>query len=65
MYALMSKQRFETLVLEACGSDADLRHEIERRKDYGYYAEAAEAAYNLFCKHFLSIREAFGLTAKG
>jgi hypothetical protein len=63
MYS-MTKQGFENLVLEACNADADLRHEIERHKVYGAYGEAADIAYNLFIRNFLSLREAFGLTEK-
>jgi hypothetical protein len=64
MYTV-TKARFENLVTEACSRDSDLRHEIERRKVYGAYTEAAEIAYDLFARHFLSLREAFGLTERG
>ncbi|MEO5344060.1 MAG: hypothetical protein H7842_12125 [Gammaproteobacteria bacterium SHHR-1] len=63
MYSI-DKQGFENLVLEACSADADLRHEIERHKIYGAYAEVAETAYELFRRNFLSLREAFGLTER-
>lgn len=64
MYTV-TRDRFENLVTEACGRDADLRHEIERRKVYGAYGDAAEIAYDLFARHFLSLRESFGLTERG
>ena len=61
----VTKDRFENLVMEACCRDSDLRHEIERHKVYGAYTDAAEIAYDLFSRHFLSLREAFGLTERG
>lgn len=60
----ITKEGFEALVNEACHQDADLRHEIERRKAFDAYAEVADTAYDLFRRNFLSLREAFGLTAR-
>ena len=65
MYRMLSKQRFDSLVTETCSSDPDFRHEIERTKNYGAYHHTSEVAYDLFCRQFLSLREAFGLTEKG
>jgi len=65
MQRIVSRQHFGTLIKEACYDDSDLRHEIERSKDYDAYQYTFDAAYDLFCRHFLSLREAFGLTEKG
>lgn len=65
MQRVISKQNFDRLIEKACYEDADFRHEIERTKDYDAYQHTFDMAYDLFCHHFLSLREAFGLTEKG
>jgi len=64
MAGCITKNVFRNLVKEACIDDPDLRHEIERAKDYDSFNYAFDIAYDLVCRHFLSIREAFGLTEK-
>lgn len=61
----MTKQGFRSLVKEACIDDHELRHEIERAMDFDTFNVSLDIAYDLVCEHFLSIREAFGLTEKG
>lgn len=61
----LSKQHFGALVEEACIADRDLRHEIERVKTFDMYPFILETAYELFSRHFLSLRESFGLTERG
>lgn len=64
MQRVISKQNFGHLIEQACFEDTDFRHEIERAKDYDAYQYAFDTAYDLFCHHFLSLREAFGLTER-
>ena len=62
MHRVISRQGFMRLIERTCFEDSDFRHEIERTKAYDSYHQAFEVAYDLFCHHFLSLREAFGLT---
>lgn len=64
MDGCMTKKGFHNMVKEACIDDPELRHEIEREQDFDTFHSSLDIAYDLVCKHFLSIREAFGLTEK-
>lgn len=65
MNKILTEQGFGALVEAACREDVDLRHEIERTKTFDAYPFAFEVAYELFSRHFLSLRESFGLTERG
>ncbi|MBU0498654.1 MAG: hypothetical protein KJ558_12395 [Gammaproteobacteria bacterium] len=65
MNKMLTVQTFGALVEDACRADVDLRHEIERSKTFDAYPFAFEVAYDLFSRHFLSLRESFGLTERG
>ncbi len=65
MVHALSKTEFNALVTETCCADRELRHEIEREKDYDIYRDSLDAAYDLFREHFLTVRESFGLTERG
>lgn len=64
MHRVITRKGFGRLIERACFEDPDLRREIERSKDYDAYQQLFEVAYELFCHHFLSLREAFGLTER-
>ncbi|OGT91433.1 MAG: hypothetical protein A2286_12380 [Gammaproteobacteria bacterium RIFOXYA12_FULL_61_12] len=64
MNSIPTMQSFGVMVEEACREDNDLRHEIERTKVFDAYPFALEVAYDLFSRHFLSLRESFGLTER-
>ena len=61
----LTRSYFGAMVDRACSHDSELRHEIEREKDYDSYDDIFEMAYEKFTQHRLTIREAFGMTERG
>ena len=61
----LTRSYFGAMVDRACALDPELRHEIEREKDYDSYDFTFEMAYEKFSRHHLTIREAFGMTERG